>query len=132
MINFTIRMYVVSDHPFITCCVLIKPPCHILRPRRCVCFMFLRPKNLYFRNEDIFIITSVPLCLLRVFTSYLNFGSWERPPKGGPLSRHFPPCKPLIMFFFIYDANYFIKFLNKNYFINGLKTGRLYILYRYC
>jgi hypothetical protein len=30
-------------------------------------------------------ITSSQLCLLRVFTSYLNFGSWERPPKGGPL-----------------------------------------------
>ena len=26
-------------------------------------------------NEDIFFITSAPLCLLRVFTSYLNFGS---------------------------------------------------------
>jgi len=36
------------------------------------------------------------------------------------------------MSFFIYDANYFIKFLNKNYFINGLKNLRLYILYRYC
>jgi hypothetical protein len=29
-----------------------------------------------FMNEDIFIITSSPLCLLRVFTSYLKFGSY--------------------------------------------------------
>ena len=59
-----------------TCCVLIKPPMPILyvlaavfASRFCVlitsCFM----------NEDIFIITSLPLCLLRGFTSYLKFGS---------------------------------------------------------
>jgi len=47
-------------------CVL---PCRILRPRRCVCFVFLRPKNICFRNKDMFIITSSSLCLLRVFTS---------------------------------------------------------------
>ena len=28
-------------------------PCHISRPRRCVCFVVLRPKKLYFTNEDI-------------------------------------------------------------------------------
>ena len=36
------------------------------------------------------------------------------------------------MSFFIYVANYFIIFFKKNYFINGLKTCDLYILYRYC
>jgi hypothetical protein len=35
------------------------------------CFYVL---NLYFTNEDIFFITSVSLCSLRVFTSYLKFG----------------------------------------------------------
>ncbi len=45
--------------------------------------------------------------------------------QGPPLVN---PLKPLrIMSFFIYNANYFIKFLKQNYFINGLKTGRLYI-----
>ena len=36
-------------------------------------------------NPPIPYITSSPLCLLRVFTSCLNFASWERPHKAPPL-----------------------------------------------
>ena len=42
---------------------------------------------------------------------------------------HRPPEK---IDFFIFDVNYFINFLKKICFKNGLKTCRLYILYRYC
>jgi len=44
--------------------------CHILPPRRCVYFVFLRPIKIYFTSEDILFITSSPLCLLRVFTCF--------------------------------------------------------------
>jgi len=60
-----------------TCCVLINPP--------------------------IPYITSSPLCLLRVFTSYLNLGSWE----GGQWGTLVKPLD--LICFFIYDANYFIN-----------------------
>ena len=63
-----IRMYVcmyVCMYVYI-CCVLTKPP---IPSSRCEHFVNLRPKNLYFMNEDIFIIMSSPLCLLRVFAS---------------------------------------------------------------
>jgi len=36
------------------------------------------------------------------------------------------------MSFFIYDANYFIIFFKKKYFINGLKTCRLYTYVYVC
>ena len=92
--------------------------------------MFLRPTKIYFTSEDILFITSSPLCLLRVFTSYLNFGSCERPPQGGALLTSVSSLK--IMSFFIFDVSLHIFFFKKIYFENGLKIGRLYILYRYC
>jgi hypothetical protein len=65
-----------------------------------------------------------------VFASWFyvlfKFRFAREPPKRGPLQKSLK-----IMSFFIYDANYFIKFLSKNYFINGLKNCDLYILYRY-
>jgi len=47
----------------------------LLRPSRCVRFVFLRPKIFTSGMRTYLFITSAPLCLLRVFTSYLNFGS---------------------------------------------------------
>jgi hypothetical protein len=65
-----------------TCYVL---PCSILRPRRCVCFMFLRPKNLYFRNEDIFIYYVLAAVFASCFYVLFKFRFVREAPKGGPL-----------------------------------------------
>ena len=53
----------------------------------CVCVYVCMCVHTYYVliNPPIPYITSSLLCLLRVFTSFLNFASRERAPKGPPL-----------------------------------------------
>jgi hypothetical protein len=85
-----IRIYVcMYVYTYIHIASSLTHPYHILRPRRSVCFVFVRlPVFLIkfcFMREDILYITSSSLCLLGDFTSCLNFGSRERVSKGPPL-----------------------------------------------
>ena len=68
---------------YITGCMYVCT-CYVL-PRRCVCFMFLRPKNLYFRNEDIFIYYVLAAVFASCFYVLFKFRFVREAPKGGPL-----------------------------------------------
>ena len=135
-----------------TCYVLIKPPMpihYVLAAVFASCFYVL--KSLLHEWGHIFYYVRFAV-FASCFYVLFKFRFVREAAQGGTLVN---PLK--IMCFFIYDANYFINVLQKkncfiaplkfcfifdvNYFINffkkicfenGLKTGRLYILYRYC
>ena len=104
-------------------------PYHILRPhavKRCKRLHKFRPVEILLHKRT---NPRVPPCkplkkyVFKIYDvrHFINFF------KKNPLHR---TLKKRI--FKIYDVTHFIIFLKKNHFENGVKTCRLYILYRYC
>ena len=64
---------------------------YILHPRRCVCFVFLRPVEILLHERGQIIYYILAVVFASRFCVLFNFASWERAHKGPPLYSYFHP-----------------------------------------